>query len=172
MDLKAFAHKSKKLFFAEPFTLVDRESKVWNCASDRVWFLASKGKGQYLRWPGNGEDMNRMLGFIHLPSDKPHQVKVEDLVAWVDETEVKEGVVLGVVVTLARLKTVVETAPLKTIEMWKATKMVEDERCLAFQVDGRWRAVLMGHEIKPDKLPAFDLQESEMSGFDLAMSLG
>ncbi|KKK97974.1 hypothetical protein LCGC14_2647370, partial [marine sediment metagenome] len=61
MDLKAFVHKDGELFFAEPFTLVDRESKVWNCVSDRVWFLAIKGKSQYLRWPGHGGDMNRML---------------------------------------------------------------------------------------------------------------
>lgn len=172
MDLVGFAHKDKELFFADPFTLVDRDSHVWNCVSDRVWFLAIRGKGQYLRWPGHGEDMNRMLGFIHLPPDKPHEVKVEDLVAWVDETEGKVGAVLGVVVALARLKTVVETAPLKTVELWKATKMVDDERCLAFQAGDRWRAVLMGHSTKPDKRPAFDLQESEMSGFDLAMSLG
>lgn len=169
-ELKPFAHNDTKLLWADPFTLVDRDGNVWNSASDRVWFVAFQGKAKHKRWAGHGHELNTMLKFIHLPPDKPHTIDVDAVSVWVDECDREDGSLLGVVVTLSRLKKLLASAPDKTVSMWKATKMVADERCLAFGVEGQWRALLMGHSTKPDGLPAYKSAEAEMSAFDLAMS--
>jgi len=64
------------------------------------------------------------------------------------------------------LSKLLETAPLKKVLLWQATKLVDDPRCLAFEVKDRWRALLMGHDKKKDGLPSFDLGAPEPVFFD------
>lgn len=185
VDLAAFTLDDQDSWFCEPFTLVDRQGKTWNVASNRVWWIAFRGKAKAPRWKGEGEELTLMLRFLHTPPEEPEKVKVETLKEWIDGVAPKKkGVILGAVFTLSFVKRVIETAPKETIKIWSAKKAVGDGRSIGMEAPG-WKAVVMGLELGPAGYEVFKGYEVPASkgkpveddsgakrGFAAAMSLG
>ena len=184
-DLRDFTLNDEDSWFKEPFSLVDRDGKTWNSASNRTWWLAFQGKGTYPRWQGEGTELGKMLKFLHTGPEQPKRVKVEHLVEWVNTMAPKKtGTILGVVVALRFVRKLMAVAPRKSILIWQARKAVGDARCIGFGAPG-WKAILMGHDTSPAGLVAFKRMADPStstkpaegppegkSGFDFAMGLG
>lgn len=160
LDLAPFVHQELGSCYDRPFSLVDRESKTWDAATNRAYFVAIRRRAKHPRFKGPGQEMTKMLGWLVGEPKKPHELRVADMLRWIGPSPKGLGVVLGVIVSLDLLAKVLSSAPLKKVALWQATKLVGDSRCLAFEVKGRWRALLMGHDderVKDKDLPSFDL---------------
>lgn len=176
LDLRAFTHKEEDSWYNKPFSLVDRYGKVWDAATDRVRFVAVKRRAKYRRFDGPGDELSQMLNWLHGPEDNPHDIQVDDMLRWIGPSlkGVRLGQILDVTVSINLLASLLKTAPLKTVDMWVATKLVSDPRCLAMGVAGRWRALLMGHDETSSSerdLPSFDVGGTQREAFELAMTL-
>ena len=166
LNLASFVHDEKDSWYSAPFSLADRKNQLWDAATDRAMFVAVRRKPRHRRFVGPGEEMFQMLKWLHGEPEESHDIVVADLLRWLGPTPKGQGLVLGVPVTLARLAKLLKTAPLKKVVLWQATKLVDDPRCLAFEVKDRWRALLMGHDKIEGDPPVFDLGGPEPVFFD------
>ncbi len=155
-DLALFTH-SKVEVFKRPFSLVDRENKVWDVATDQAVFVAVRRRAQFPRFKGDGWELVQMLTWIQGPVEDPHSIRPSDLLQWVGPSPGGCGVILGVSVDLVRLSKLLVSAPAKKVTLWRPEDLVKDPRCLAFEVGGKWRALLMGQDKVNEGLPSFDL---------------
>lgn len=165
-DLSPFVHSKKDSWYAQPFSLVDRDNQFWDAACDRAMFVAVRRKPKYRRFVGPGEEMFQMLKWLHGEVEEPHDIVVSDLQRWIGPAPNGVGLVLGVPVDLVRLSRLLLTAPLKRVVLWQATDLVGDPRCIALEVRDRWRTLLMGHDKIEGDLPSFDLGGPEPVFFD------
>ena len=175
VDLTQFVNAEVPLF-AAPFTLVDRAGKLWSIACDRAMFIAYQARSSYPRWQGSGQELGQMLQWLQGEPDDPVAVQVDELLQWCGP-DPKFGRLLGVVIDLVRFTKALRVSPKPEVQLWKGTKLVDDERCIVLGIEGRWRVLLMGNDeakmtgkVKAD-LPVFDIRGEGASVFDLAMSL-
>lgn len=175
VDLSQFTHKDAK-HFSSPFTVIDRESHLWSCACDRAMFVAYRARSKFPRWKGPGELLSQMLEWLHGAPDSPVTIQTEELLQWIGPAP-KLGKLLGVVIDQERFGKILRAAPKPEVLLWKGTRLVQDERCIVVGLEGRWRALLMGHdepklsEEEKASLTVFDIRGEGASVFDLAMSL-
>ena len=188
MDLQPYVMQDKEGlcfdWFRQPFTLVDIKASVWNVATDRVWFVARRGKGEYPRWKGDAEGFNVMISLIQAVPVDPHEVVVEELSEWVAKGDL--GRILDVVVSLDRVKELLKLVRSERVLAWNAAPVLRGLPCLALVLD-RLKLFLMGHgEVSSDaKITPIDVNvltrcpkkvvdqddSREHEGFNLAMAL-
>lgn len=159
-------------YFSRPFTLVDTRGDVWDAATNRKWFVAIKGKGQYPRWSGDINNLNTMLGLIQAEPITSRWVPVAKLAEWAQGEGL--GRILGAVVSLDKVAKLLGLGKGK-LQVWDSTTVTQNQPSVGMDRAGL-RIILMGHDLpkieKGTPIRPFEAtDEVEREGFALAMSL-
>lgn len=150
--------------FNQPFTVIDPQGTAWGIASDKIWFVACKGK-QFPRFKGS---ITALTSVLKLLKAEPAEY-VEVTPAGRSERESPIVMILGVPVSQDRINCLVQACPCN-VRMWNSTQYL-GVPSLGFY-SKEWRAYLMGYENVIGEVPVSSLRvEDERSLFDLAMSL-
>lgn len=150
----------------KPFTVVDSKGSVWTIASDRVWFVAVKGKNHGPRFQGVGSSLGAILHLLRLEPEEPVAIDRDDVLQRLDPDGL--GSVLGVVVSRKRLHDLL-TFPMRSVRAWDASRAL-GAPSLGFVGEGVV-AYLMGFGNVVDEVPEFSIVPAERSLFDEIMSL-
>jgi hypothetical protein len=149
----------------EPFTVVDPAGSVWAVATDRIWFVAARGKNTCPRFKGEATALFTVLKLLGMKASEPQVFNRRLALARIDPEEYI-GMVLGVPVSLRRLRDLLESLPAETLEGWNASDDLGVPG-VGVACDG-WRAYLIGFDSVVGEVPEFELSSN---AFDRAMSL-
>lgn len=149
---------------SKPFTVVDPQGSVWAVASDKIWFVAAKGKNTCPRFKGESSSMMVILSLLQAEPTDAVSFDREDVLRRVDQDGL--GQILGVTVSLKRLYDLL-TFPAKHLRAWNATSVL-GLSSLGFDGEG-WRAYLMGFDNVVGDIPTFSLTTQSL--FDEIMGL-
>lgn len=182
-DLQSYAHSQPYAgpdeWFKNPFTVVDTKGSVWNVATDRIWIVAVRGKGQYPRWPGNMAQLNVILSLIQSLPVEPRVVEASVLKQWASSGNI--GKIMGTILDLGKLSKIMNLFPEGSLQIWDANSVMRKDPCLGMGLHDV-RAFLMG-QIHVSTSNVFDTMKltrpveeksesrPEWAGFDLVMSL-
>ncbi len=154
---------SKDPVFNQPFTVIDPQGDAWGIASDKIWFIAQKGK-QLPRFKGTFGVVSTVLMLLKARPEVYTEVSSACKVPSAEEAPIVS--ILGVPVSQDRLKTLILAFPCK-VRMWDSTELL-GVPSLGFY-SAEWRAFLMGYDNVVESVPEIVLEE-ELSLFDLAMN--
>jgi len=151
--------------FSQPFTVIDPQGSAWGIASDKIWFVASRGK-HFARFKGTMDSLSSVLKLLKAEPS-------EFIEALSSGKSVVEGSpivsILGVPVSQDRLNTLIEAFPCR-IQVWNSSAYL-GVPSLGFY-SKEWRAFLMGYENVIGEVPESNIEvQDERSLFRLAMGL-
>lgn len=177
-SLERYTHRSDGSWRMHPFTIAIKASH-WQGATDRAWFIATRGRGAFPLAPEDDPVAKRLALMLSLlvPSSA-NEVEVSQLREWAGPTEGRDfmiedqrpGVLEGVVLDLRRLAYLLDNVPADTVRMWNTTSDI-GVASIGFDVKGRWRAFLAGIDAAPeDDMPVFK-KPTEMNVMDFIAEL-
>lgn len=146
---------SENPVFSQPFTVVDPKGVVWSVSTDRIWFVAAKGKNSAPRFRGDMASLGVILNLLKLEPKDPVVFDREEVLQRLDPEGL--GAILGVVVSLKKLHDLL-SLPEPKLQAWDATEAV-GAPSVGFSSE-RWRAYLMGFTEVTAPVPEFSLAPS------------